>query len=119
METKLKIQTTKKPRKDLKSELHVYYGPSQKMLLCDFSVDMCDGGLFLKTETPFSVNEGLILSFNLPDGNKIVTCRAKVAWVNLKDQPRKPELPTGVGLQFVDLAPEYLKSIQSFLETTE
>ncbi len=116
METNSEIPTTKNPRKCLKSELHVYYGPSQKMLLCDFSIDMCSGGLFLKTETPFSVNERLLLSFSLPDENKIVTCRAKVAWVNLKDKPRKPELPPGIGLQFVDLAPEYLKSIQSFFK---
>jgi Tfp pilus assembly protein PilZ len=59
---------------------------------------MGSGGLFLKTETPFSVNDRLVLSFTLPDVNKIVTCRAKVDWVNLKDEPRKPELPPGIGL---------------------
>ena len=116
METNLEIPTTKSPREYLNAELHVYYGPSQKMLLYDFSVDICSGGLFLKTETPFSVNEELILSFILPVENKIVTCRAKVSWVNLKDEPRKPERPTGIGLQFIDLAPEYLEIIQSFIK---
>ena len=116
MVSKPDIPTAANPRKLLKAELRVYYGPSQKMLLYEFSVDMSSGGIFLKTDTPFAVNEQLMLSFTLPDANKIVTCKAKVAWVNSKDEPRKPTLPAGIGIQFVDLSPEYLKSIQSLLQ---
>ena len=105
-----------KPRKDLKAELRVYYGSSQEKVLYGFSVDMSTGGLFLKTETPFSAKERVLLSFTLPDVNKTVNCKAIVAWVNLKDEPRKPELPPGIGLQFVDLSTEYFDSIQSLLE---
>ena len=116
METNPKIQTTESPRECLKAELRVYYGPSQTEVLYGFSVDMSTGGLFLETETPFSVDERVILSFTLPDINKIVNCRAKVAWINLPDEPKKPELPTGIGLQFLDLSTEYLNSIQSLLK---
>ena len=115
MVTNPEIQTTESPRKCMKAELRVYYGPSQKIVLYGFSVDMSSGGLFLKTETPFSVNETVLLSFTLPDVNKVVNCSAKVAWVNLEDEPRKPELPTGIGLQFLDLSTEYLMSIKSLL----
>jgi uncharacterized protein (TIGR02266 family) len=107
---------TENTRQRLKAELRVYYGPSQKMLLYGFSVDMSSGGLFLKTEIPFSIDEKLMLSFTLPDVNKIVVCRAEVVWVNSKNEPRKPALPTGVGLQFLDLATEYLTSIQNLLK---
>jgi hypothetical protein len=41
---------------------------------------------------------------------------ARVAWVNREENPLKPELPSGVGVQFVDLAPEDLASIASCLE---
>ncbi len=115
MVTSPEIPTTESPRKCMKAELRVYYGPSQKIVLYGFSVDMSSGGLFLKTETPFSVNETVLLSFTLPDVNKVVNCSAKVAWVNLEDEPRKPELPTGIGLQFLDLSTEYFMSIQSLL----
>ena len=108
--------TTDEPRELLKAELRVYHGPAHDMLLCGFSVDMSSGGLFLKTETLFSVNDSLVLSFTLPDVNKTVTCRAQVAWVNLKDEPRKSELPPGIGLQFIDPSSEYLESIQSLLK---
>jgi len=113
--TNPEITTTESPRECMKAELRVYYGPSQNLVLYGFSVDMSSGGLFLKTEIPFSVNETVLLSFTLPDVNKVVNCNAKVAWVNLADEPRKPELPTGIGLQFLDLSTEYLMSIKSLL----
>jgi len=116
METNSGITATESSRKCLKAELRVYYGPSQGTVLYGFSVDMSSGGLFLKTETPFSINDRVLLNFTLPDVNKTVNCRAKVAWVNLKDEPRKPELPTGIGLQFLDLSAEYFDSIQSLLK---
>jgi uncharacterized protein (TIGR02266 family) len=116
METNPEIPKTESTRECMKAELRVYYGPSQKRVLYGFSVDMSSGGLFLKTETPFSVNEQVMLSFTLPDVNKVVNCSAKVAWVNLEDGPSKPELPTGIGLQFLDLSTEYLMSIQSLLK---
>lgn len=109
------IPTTEDSRKALKAELRVYYGTSQEKVLYGFSVDMSSGGLFLKTEIPFSINEVALLSFTLPDINKIVNCKAKVAWVNLKDEPRKPELPPGIGLQFLDLPTDYSMAIQSLL----
>ena len=116
MEKNSKTPTTESPRVRMKAELRVYYGPSQKMLLYGFSVDMSSGGLFLNTEAQFSVDDRLILSFTLPDVDKTVTCRAMVAWVNSKDEPRKPELPAGIGIRFLDPSTEYLESIQSLLK---
>jgi uncharacterized protein (TIGR02266 family) len=116
METSSDLQPTEQPRKHLKAELRVYYGPSQNKILYGSSVDMSSGGLFLKTETLFTVNEKVILSFTLPDVKKVVNCSAKVAWVNLQNNPRKPEFPAGIGLQFLDLSIEYLKSIQNLLK---
>ena len=115
MDTKATTPTTESSRTPLQAELRIYYGPSQKIVLYGFSVDMSSGGLFLKTETSFSVNDKVLLSFTLPDADKIVNCSAKVAWVNLKDEPKKADLPAGVGLQFLDLSTEYLMSIQSLL----
>jgi uncharacterized protein (TIGR02266 family) len=116
METKATTPTTENSRTPLQAELRVYYGPSQKMVLYGFSVDMSSGGLFLKTETSFSVNDKVLLSFTLPDADKVVNCSAMVAWVNSHEEPRKPDLPPGVGLQFLDLSTDYLMSIQSLLK---
>lgn len=116
MRTNPEKPATEHPREALKAELRVYYGKSQEKILYGFSVDMSCGGLFLKTETPFSVDEKVMLSFTLPDTKKIVNCVAKVAWVNSKDKPKKTELPPGIGLQFLDLSADYVMAIQSLLQ---
>lgn len=105
----------KQSRKQSTADLRVYHGPSLSLVLYGFSVDMSSGGLFLKTETSFIVNEKVMLSFTLPEAETIVNCSARIAWINTKDEPIKPNLPAGVGLQFLDLPVEYSESIQSLL----
>jgi uncharacterized protein (TIGR02266 family) len=102
--------------KRLRSEMRVFYGASHESLLSGFSVDLSTGGLFLKTDSPLDLDESLILRFKLSDDSRVVSCQARVAWVNEKDNPRKPELPAGVGVQFVDMTFESMKMIKRFLE---
>jgi uncharacterized protein (TIGR02266 family) len=103
------------PRKSLKAALRVYYGPSHERMLSGFSVDMSGGGLFLRTDIDFSIDDKVLLSFTLPDVDKTVSCAARVAWINPKDAPLKQDFPPGIGLQFLDLSVEYFNSIQSLL----
>lgn len=111
------ILAEKHSSKRLKAEMRVYYGATPKTLLSGFSVDLSTGGLYLKTTFPFEVDEELILKFSfLGQEEKAVSYRARVAWVNRENNPRKPESPSGVGVQFVDLSPENLTSILSFIE---
>ena len=101
----------------LKSKMRAYYGPSLQTVLSDFSVDFSTGGLYLKTNIPLGVDDDLMLTFSLPgQEKKSVSCGARVAWVNQEENPLKPGLPSGVGVKFIDLAPEDLASIASCLD---
>ena len=101
----------------LKAEIRVYYGDYQSKLLTGYSVDLNTGGIFLVTTCPFEVDDIVKLKFSIPgEGGKSVSCDARVAWINHEDKLLKPEYPTGVGLQFFDLALENLNSIVRFLE---
>ena len=101
----------------LKSEMRAYYGPSLQTVLSDFSVDFSTGELYLKTNIPLGIDDDLMLTFSLPgQAKKSVSCGARVAWVNQEENPLKPELPSGVGVKFIDLAPEDLASIASCLD---
>ena len=102
----------------LKAQMRVYYGTAKQLLLSNYtcnSKDLSHGGLYLQTETPLTKGENLLLRFTLPGQSKAITCKARIAWVNLKENPLKPELSPGVGVEFVDLATQSLKEIQSFL----
>ena len=119
MKTSPEMTTAEPSGQRLTSQLRVYYGADQQKLLPGFSVDLSTGGLYLKTDIPLTVDESLRLQFSLPNHDKTLSCKARVAWVNPADRPRKPELPPGVGIQFVDLSLEDLKSLKRFLEHNE
>jgi len=101
--------------KRLKNQVRVYYGPAQKTILSDFSADISMGGLFLSTTLPFKTGQALTLYFSLPGQEEAVKCNARVAWINNEKKLYKPELPVGVGVEFVDLSPENLASLNSYL----
>jgi len=111
----LEVRTGKR----LKAQIRVYYGPAPQKLLSEFSVDISTGGLYVQTDFPLPVNESLTLRLSLPDQKGMVSCNARVAWVNSKANPRKPDLPPGMGIQFVDISLEDMKSIRRFLEYNE
>lgn len=103
----------------IKAEVRVYYGPAPQKQLEEFSVDLSMGGLYMKTDFPLPVDESLTIRFTLPDHKGMVSCKARVAWVNAKENPRKPDLPPGMGIQFVELSLEDMRSIRRFLEHNE
>lgn len=107
----------KRASQRISAELQVFYGPDQKTVLSGFSADFSVGGLFIKTAYPFKVDEGLTVMFSVPGhAERAVACKARVAWINSVNQPCKPGFPPGIGVHFMDIAPEDLASISSFLD---
>lgn len=104
--------------KRLKAELRVYYGTSHEVMLSGYSADLSSGGLFIASTVLLDIDKSLVLKISLPDATdaQVVTCRGRVAWINDENNPQKPGMPTGMGVEFVDLEAENLASIASFLE---
>ena len=111
------IPITKAFNNRIKIETTVRYGPCQETILSGLSDDLSVGGLYLKTNVPLAFDETIMLSFSLPSQKqeKTVNCKASVAWTNYDINLRKPDLPSGVGLQFVDILHEDLVAISSFI----
>jgi Tfp pilus assembly protein PilZ len=104
----------------INAEIRVYYGACTSKLLTGYSIDLTTNGIFLVTTCPFDVDDNVKLKLFIPGQEKtIVSCVARVAWINHENSPPKPEYPAGVGLQFVDLTPEDLKTIVAFLESKQ
>ncbi|HEX2767916.1 MAG TPA: response regulator [Geobacteraceae bacterium] len=95
--------------------LPVNYGVIPGELLEGYSVDLNTDGMFLATEHPFTAETLLYVEFILPLGERVIRCKAKVAWVNSPESRRKLELPAGMGLQFLDLGPDNMDAIQNYL----
>src|SRR5210317_1647492 len=73
----------------------VRYGPCQETILSGLSEDLSVGGRYLKTNVPLDLNETLMVSFSLRDQEqeKVVNCKASIAWTNSDMNPRKPDFP--------------------------
>lgn len=102
----------------LKVHMHVCYGPYQNTTITGYCIDISTGGAYIKTELLLAVNEHLSLMLHMPNRLDPVTCNARVAWINPAIGCQKPELPPGVGVEFIDFTSEELDSISSFIGLT-
>jgi uncharacterized protein (TIGR02266 family) len=98
------------------AKLTVRYGQGMQRKLSDYSVNISTGGLFLETESPLPVDSNLQLEFPLPGRTEPVICQARVAWINAPNCPGRLQLPSGMGMQFLDLSLDDLQSIRDFIK---
>lgn len=109
----LQIEDHTAPR--YSARLLVNYGPDQRRLLTDHSINLSTGGLFLETEHPLEIGTTLKLEFLLPDRKQRLSCSARVAWTNHQELLQRPELPTGMGLQFLDLTSVDMEILRDYI----
>ncbi len=81
-----------------------------------YSVNMSSGGVFLATDDVLPENTPLKLEFSLPGEMRVVSCRGRVAWVNHPQHKVSPDLPAGMGIQFVETQVEELSAIRNYLQ---
>ena len=97
------------------ARLRVQYGSDPGRLLCNYAVNLSTGGLFLETEAPLPEETPLTVDFILPTASRNLRCKARVAWVNGPLTTRNSRLPTGMGLQFLDLTLDQMDAIREYL----
>lgn len=76
--------------------------------------DISRGGLFVATHALRKVGERISLSFKLPGEDKPIEVEADVRWVRENTALQRTET-YGMGLQFVNLAPEAAAAIDRFM----
>jgi len=93
----------------------VKYGLEEERPWHDYAHNLGTGGMFLKTERQFAAGEEFAIEFLLPRSESTITCRARIAWLNGVESPRRPDLPTGIGMEFIDLDKESRYQLQKFV----
>ena len=113
----LEVHERKEPRYAL--HVKVRFGEKMEQVLTEFTVNISSGGLFLSSFKLLPVDTGLYVEFRLPESGRGVSCRARVAWLNDADNPVKPDMPTGMGLQFVDISEDEINAIRKYADENE
>ncbi len=109
----LKIQVRALPR--YTARMRINFGVDESQLLSEYTLNLSTGGVFLETMNLMKEGTPLAVQFVLPHRNIPISCRACVAWVNHPDLIRNPSLPTGMGIQFLDLSNESIEAIRSYI----
>lgn len=109
----LRIEDHSPPR--YAARLLVHYGPDHRRLLTDHSINLSTGGLFLETDHPLETDTTLKLELLFPDSKQRLSCSVRVAWTNHPELLQRPELPAGMGLQFLDLSFSEKEIIRNYL----
>ena len=121
-EVVLQLANKKKKKVMIASTSEVYgksvsvpFREDHDMVLSDYTVNLNTGGLFLTASKNLPVGTPLFLEFSLPETGINVSCQARVAWINDPENPLKSDLPSGMGLQFVDITSSEVAIIEAYV----
>lgn len=100
----------------VETRLQVEFGQRDTDLKTNFSVNLSHGGLFVATSEIMPIDTPLSLRVTFPNSEKSLACRGRVAWLNSSAaESKKPHLPTGMGIQFTQLATDQLNIVKGYL----
>ena len=74
------------------------------------------GGAFIESKELLPIDYRLKVQFELNEGSDLISCTARVAWVNHPEWIKCAHLPTGMGVQFVDLNEEDAKMVADYVD---
>ena len=106
----------KRPNPRYLTRIAIFYGPYQKQILTDYSLNMSTGGLFIESSLVLPEDTELTVKFKLPDSDTIIVAKVRVAWINDPLDLKKLFFPAGMGLQFLDLSSEDMYAIRTYLD---
>ncbi len=82
-----------------------------RAFLDQYTHNISKGGLFIKMENPLPVDTQLEFEIHLPLTRREIRIKGQVVHV----QPEEGAMPTGVGVQFVDLDEETKKTLDAYV----
>jgi CheY-like chemotaxis protein len=98
-----------------KGELNVHCSLPDGSSEVSETYDISTSGLFLGSSRPLPASSVIAVHFELPTPRTEITCTARVAWVNSPGFPSKPAFPSGMGVQLLDMRPEWTSAITEFI----
>ncbi len=93
----------------------VHYGQDGELQWHDYAINIGNGGLYVATENALSVGTCLDLELIIPGSADSTRCRGRVTWLNTSEKNLRPDLPTGIGIEFVELEGHVLKELRQFI----
>ena len=110
----LDVHERKEPR--YASHVKIKFGQERDKLLTDYTVNINTGGLYVSSSKLLPVGTNLFVEFSLPGNDTLISCQARVAWINEGVSPIKRDLPVGMGLGFVGVGLDEMNVIRQYIK---
>jgi uncharacterized protein (TIGR02266 family) len=81
-----------------------------------YSIDLSTGGMFIGTKELLPIDSPLNIEFILPEDGRIIKCSGRVSWLNHPESIKNQDLPSGMGLQFMNLSMDDMDSLRNFIK---
>ena len=78
-----------------------------------YFLNLSSGGIFIKTDNPAPVDSVLSLLLHVPGDHEPLNIQGRVVWI----KKNANSFPSGMGIQFIDIAPQHKERIQAFVES--
>ena len=98
------------------ARLRISYGENPEKLFMDYSINLSAGGVFIETADYLPVDTRLNIEFLLSENERTINCKARVAWINHPELLVNPNLPAGMGLQFLDISTDDMNSVRQYIK---
>jgi uncharacterized protein (TIGR02266 family) len=95
---------------DLESDHNFYTGLTQ---------NISAGGLFIATHQLRRIGDHIKVKFSLPGSPGTISIDTEVRWIRENSLLHRFDGSTGMGVRFIDLAPEASQAIVAFLENRD
>lgn len=111
----LNIQLNKSDRFIAPLRIQYYCGGDPERVISSYSINLSTGGMFIGTKELLPIDSPLNIEFILPEDGRIIKCSGRVSWLNHPESIKNQDLPTGMGLQFMNLAMDDMNSLRKFI----
>ena len=95
---------------DLESDHNFYTGLTQ---------NISSGGVFIATSAIRKIGDRITLKFSLPGTNETLAVETEVRWIRENSALMRAHGDTGMGVRFINLAPEAKEAIDAFVQSRE
>ena len=110
----LNIAKRGEPRVDV--HLHLRWGKGIHDLRPGRILNLNISGTFFSTAKLYPIDTMVNLEISLTGLDHPLCCMGRVAWVNHPEWVKTNKLPVGMGVQFLELAPEDAEALKNFLD---
>lgn len=90
--------------------------PDSEAYLYDYSTNLSEGGIFLKTTESMPVGKPIAVKFTIPNDIRLLEATGVVKWITSEKEARLNNISQGVGIEFLHIKEETKKRIKSFID---